>query len=192
MEDVRAGGNRRIDRILAPGFVDDLAALDLADVRARRDEADQEEADLSYLRQVLRGRLEILEDELARRKSGDDTGAPRDDEHLVAHLTEVLAEDRARPPARGLGRHRRIEPSNPGESRRVVEKLVGDAILTDLPNRSAAEIGAAAAALRDEEAQVSARRAQVQDIADALGHEIGRRYREGVADVDALLAPESS
>lgn len=184
MEDVRKGGARGIDRVLSDGYLVDLADLELAQVRARRDEADQEEADLSYLRQVLRGRLQLVEDEVARRVAGEPVR-----EDLVAHLTEVLTDHRERPAARGLGRHRRVEPSNPGESRRVVEKLVGDSLLTDLPNRSDEELNAALEVLRSEESQVSARRHQVQEVADALGHEIGRRYRDGDADVSALLSP---
>jgi hypothetical protein len=184
MEGVRKGGGRGIDRVLAEDYLTDLAGLEMAQVRIRRDEADQEEADLSYLRQVLHGRLQLVEDEIARRAAGEPVR-----EDLIAHLTEVLTDNRARPAARGLGRHRSVEPSNPGESRRVVEKLVGDSLLTDLPNRSDEELSRAVEVLRDEETQVSARRRQVQEVADALGHEIGRRYRDGDADVSALLGP---
>jgi hypothetical protein len=184
MEEVREGGARSIDRVLSEGYLADLESLELDQVRARRDEADQEEADLSYLRQILRGRLQLVEDELARRASG---GPVRED--FVAHLTEILTDDRERPAARGLGRHRQVEPSNPGESRRVVEKLVSNSSIIDLPHRTDEELQATAASLRDEETQVSARRHQVQTVADALGHEIGRRYRDGDADVSALLTP---
>lgn len=187
MEDIREGGDRRIDRILSPGYLAGLDELDLASVRARRDEADQEEADLSYLRQVVRGRLDLIEDEIARRASGSEV---RHD--LVAHLTEVLTDDRARPAARGLGRHRRVEPSNPGETRRMVEKLVGDSFLTDLPARTDSELASTAEVCRAEEQSISARRHSVQEIADALGHEIGRRYRDGQADVSSLLGPGAS
>jgi hypothetical protein len=53
-------GRRRIDRILAPGYGQDIGALDLEDVRARRDECLAEREYLSYLRRLLHGRLEIL------------------------------------------------------------------------------------------------------------------------------------
>jgi hypothetical protein len=45
--EVRPGGRRRIDRVLSPEYVQDLAALELGEVRARRDDAAQEETDLS-------------------------------------------------------------------------------------------------------------------------------------------------
>lgn len=184
MEDVRAGGSRPIDRVLSEEYLANLADLDLAQVRSRRDEADQEEANLSYLRQVLHGRLQLVEDEIARRAAG--TPVRHD---LVAHLSEILTDQRARPPAHGLGRHRRVEPSNAGESRRAVERLASDSLLTDLPNRTDADLQEARDALRSEELRVSARRREVQRVADALGHEIGERYRGGSADVSALLSP---
>ena len=44
------GGQRRIDRVLDPRFTDGIDQLDLAELRARREEAEAEEADVSYLR----------------------------------------------------------------------------------------------------------------------------------------------
>ncbi len=70
------GGRRRIDRVLAEGFVDGLAILSLDEVRGRRRDAEQEEADLSYLRRLLQGRLDLVRAEQAaaagpmRRKPG--------------------------------------------------------------------------------------------------------------------------
>ena len=58
-------GRRRIDRVLADDFATDLSSLDLDEVRARRREAEQEKADLSYVRRMLQGRMDILRAELA-------------------------------------------------------------------------------------------------------------------------------
>ena len=54
------GGRRRVDHVLAPEFLEGLSDLPLADLRARRREAEQEEADLSYLRRMLHGRMSII------------------------------------------------------------------------------------------------------------------------------------
>lgn len=64
------GGRRRVDRVLDPAFVAGLAGLPLAEVRRRREEADLEEADLSYLRRLLHGRLDLLRGEQRRRAEG--------------------------------------------------------------------------------------------------------------------------
>jgi hypothetical protein len=69
-----------------------------------------------------------------------------------------------------------------------VEQLVSDDLLTDLPQRSDDELGLAAATLRTEEASVSGQRSAVQKVFDAVSAEITRRYREGEADVGALLS----
>ena len=42
----------------------------------------------------------------------------------------------------------------------------------------------------DEEASVSQRRREVQQVVDRLNEEIAGRYRAGVASVDELLAAE--
>jgi CheY-like chemotaxis protein len=60
--EVVRGGQRRIDRVLDPGFVAGVGQLDLAELHARREEA--EEADISFLRRLLQGRLDILRAEL--------------------------------------------------------------------------------------------------------------------------------
>jgi hypothetical protein len=46
-----------------------LGPLSLAELRALRRDAQQEEADLSYLRRLLQGRIDILQAELACRRS---------------------------------------------------------------------------------------------------------------------------
>ena len=63
-------GRRRIDKVLSEGYADNLADLDLDELRSRRREAEQEEADLSYVRRMLQGRMDILRAELSRRAGG--------------------------------------------------------------------------------------------------------------------------
>jgi len=81
MDGVRAGGDRRIDRVLAEGYLDQLATRPLSEIRGLREQADQEETDLSYLRRLLQARLDLVQDELDRRAEG--RPVPAD---LVAHL----------------------------------------------------------------------------------------------------------
>ncbi|MGH3743280.1 MAG: hypothetical protein ACRDTP_00285, partial [Mycobacteriales bacterium] len=86
MDGVVAGGNRRIDRVLDEAFLDGLGGRSLAEVRQLRDEADQEETDLSYLRRLLQARLDLVNAEIARRADG--AAAPTD---MVAFVTAILA-----------------------------------------------------------------------------------------------------
>ncbi len=63
-------GNRRIDRVLAEDYLDGLKQASLQDVRELRGEAEQEEVDLSYIRRMIQGRIDILRAELERRGGG--------------------------------------------------------------------------------------------------------------------------
>ncbi|HVA60576.1 MAG TPA: aerial mycelium formation protein [Mycobacteriales bacterium] len=176
-------GNRRIDRVLDPGFLDQLKGLSLEEVRSRRDEAVQEEVDLSYTRRLLQGRIDILNAEL-RRRTGDGSASVVDD------LAQILA-DEDRPAARGLGRYITAEPSRADAHRRHVEALVADVDLSDVSARSDEELRQALETFAHEERVVSETRHTVQVIADNCASEIARRYRDGEADVANLLPTDA-
>jgi hypothetical protein len=174
-----ASGNRRIDRVLAEDFLDGLRDLPLAEVRSLRTDAEQEEVDLSYLRRMIQGRLDILRAELNRRDSSSSAT-------LVEDLAAILA-DEPRAPARGLGRHTTVEPSRADSHRRYVEALVANVDLSDTAARSTDELAHAMRTLSEEEQGISTKRRAVQTVMDACSAEITRRYRDGEADVGALL-----
>jgi len=97
--EVVPGGQRRIDRVLDPSFTDRVDQLGLAELRARREEAEAEEADVSYLRRLLQGRLDILRAELVRRSAGGEQDVagllagrlPELDVEELTRAVEVLA-----------------------------------------------------------------------------------------------------
>jgi hypothetical protein len=179
-------GNRRIDKVLAEDYVTGLEALPLADIRERRREAEQEETDLSYLRRVLQGRLDILRAELARR-SGEETD-------LVQALPRILADDPvAGSPRglRGLGRHMAAEPSRADAHRRHVEAMLADVDLSNPQSHDDASLREILGRLEDEERRVSVQRRAVQSVMDVLTAEVTRRYRDGDADPSDLLPHEA-
>ncbi|HET9142362.1 aerial mycelium formation protein [Actinophytocola sp.] len=182
MIEVRPGGRRRIDRVLSPDYIADLDRLELAEVRARRDDAAQEETDLSYLRRLLHGRIDIVRAEVRRRAEGGS-------EPVVDQLARILA-DNAVAPATGSGRHQTLEPSRAEAHRRHIEALVSDADLSDVATLTDDRLDLALRTYVSEEESVSARRREVQAVMDHLNAEIGSRYRAGSASVDDLLAAE--
>ncbi|WP_199429447.1 RsiG family protein [Qaidamihabitans albus] len=182
MIEVRPGGRRRIDRVLAADYVRDLNTLTLANLRERRDEAAQEETDLSYLRRLLHARIDIVRAEQQRRSSGGEAS-------IVDQLATILA-DNAIGPAAGSGRHQPLEPSRAGEYRRRAEALVGDADLSDVSSLTDEKLAETLSTYREQEASVSMRRREVQAVVDALNAEIAGRYAQGTASVDELLASE--
>ncbi len=175
------GGRRRVDHVLAPEFLAGLADLPLADLRARRHEAEQEEADLSYVRRMIHGRMSIIEAELRRRDPASTGGS------VVDELSQILGDEQRS--TRGLGRHLTVEPSRVDEHRRGEEKIIADAVLSDVAARTDAELRDALVRLAEHEAEVSEVRRNVQHAMDMLSAELTARYRDGSASVDELLAP---
>ncbi len=181
MIEVRPGGRRRIDRVLAPDYTEGVERLPLAEVRALRDEAAQEETDLSYLRRLLHARIDIVRAEQARRTDGGSA--------VVDQLATILASN-AVGPATGLGRYQTQEPSRAEAHRRHVEALVSDVDLSDVSALSDDKLDLALRTFVNEEASVSGRRREVQVVVDRLNAEIAGRYQSGSASVDELLAAE--
>lgn len=175
------GGRRRIDRVLGEGFAEHLEELAMPELRARRKDAEQEETDLSFLRRLIQGRLDLVHAEVERRG-----GAPQKD--LVSSLTDILSEGSTR----GSNSHARylpMEPSRLDERRRYVEKVVADVDLSNATSLTEEQLDLAVIKLNELEADISHDRRLVQQVMDACTAEIGRRYREGNASVDDLLQP---
>jgi hypothetical protein len=104
-------------------------------------------------------------------------------------LPEILSE-KGRGPAHGLGRHQTVQPSAPEEYESWVNSLTPGVDLSSIAELSDAKLEKAARALAEAERQLSERRRGVQQVMDGLAGELGRRYRDGEADVAALLADE--
>jgi hypothetical protein len=175
-------GSRRIDRLLAPEYLFGLAQRPIGEVREMRGEAEQEETDLSYLRRLLQGRIDILDAEVARRRAGEPLGS------LVDALPGILADDRGAP--HGLGRHVTLEPSRVDSHRRYVEALVADSEMSDPTRHDDDTLSRLRDVLYREESEVSRKRRAVQAVMDACTAELTRRYKDGSADVNDLLPSE--
>ncbi|WP_030693685.1 hypothetical protein [Streptomyces globisporus] len=156
----------------------DLGALRLPELRALRRDAQSDEADLSYVRRMLQGRIDILRAELARRT---DPEAP-----VLDRLSEILADVPSR--HRSSARHVTLSTPRGEEYRRLATEMLSEVELSDLTARTDDELHAAMGRLAGYEQQVSRRRQHLQRTADDCSAEIARRYREGEAQVDDLLA----
>ena len=175
-------GGAAVDALLDPGFLEGAERRPMSEVRQLRRRAEQEEVNLSYTRRLLQGRLDILRRELQRR-------AEDDGRSLVDLLPEILAE-KGRGPAHGMGRHQTVQPAAPEEYEAWVNSLTKGVDISALGELAEDTLQKAARALAEAEVVLSERRRGVQQVMDALAGELGRRYREGEADVAALLADE--
>ncbi len=182
MSEPMSGGRRRVDRVLGEGFLDGLTEMTLQEVRQRRFDAEQEDADLSYIRRLLQGRMDIIRAEQQRRGAGDA-------DSLVDQLPQVLGGE-GRPAPHGLGRYLNVEPSRVAENRRRVEQIISDPSLSNVGAMTDAQLAAGHEELVGFERTVSGIRHRVQQVMDQLTAEITRRYRDGEASVDELLKTE--
>lgn len=160
-----------------------LGDLRLAELRAVRRDAQRDEADLSYVRRLLQGRIDILRAELARRAA---PASPLMERLVVDRLSEILADV---PSAhRSSARHVTLGTPHSEEFRRLAEDMLSEVELSDLAARTDHELHEGMARLVAYERQVSDRRRQLQRTTDDCSAEIARRYREGEAQVDDLLS----
>ena len=173
---------RRIDIISDPEFVADLADLDLDELRSRRRMCVELEGELSYLRRLLHGRIDLLAFERRRRR-----GEER--QSLSDALPGILGD----PSRSGVSDHvtvtgtRTDPPSIPEPGRRAVDFVLGDDFLSRLPEMSDADLADVAERLGEAEQDISQQRATVHSAERILGEELRRRYRDGLASVDELL-----
>ncbi|MEW1999808.1 aerial mycelium formation protein [Streptomyces coelicoflavus] len=165
----------------------DLTALGLPEVRTLRRDAQREEADLSYVRRLLQGRIDILRAELAERGSTSSSSVVTTAAtgSVVERLSEILADAPAR--QRSSARHVTLATPRSEECRRLAAEMLGEVELSDLAARTDGELTAGMGRLVRYEQQVSRNRQRLQRTADDCSAEIARRYREGEAQVDDLL-----
>lgn len=169
----------------------DLGVLSLPELRTLRRDAQRDEADLSYVRRLLQGRIDILRAELARRTpagEGVDAADPvtvGEDASVVERLSEILTDAPAR--HRSSARHVTLGTPHSEEYRLLAAEMLAEVELSDLAARTDRELTSAMRRLVRYEQQVSRRRQRLQRTADDCGAEITRRYREGEAQVDDLL-----
>ncbi|MEU3095005.1 aerial mycelium formation protein [Streptomyces sp. NPDC006967] len=164
----------------------DVTAIGLPELRAVRRDAQRDEADLSYVRRLLQGRIDILRAELARRgPRGVSPVVTAGDASVVERLSEILRDGPVR--HRSSARHVTLGTPRSEEYRRLAAEMLAEVELSDLGARTDGELNTAMGRLVRYEQQVSRRRQRLQRTADECGAEITRRYRDGEAQVDDLL-----
>lgn len=193
----------------------DLPLLRLPELRTLRRDAQRDEADLSYVRRLLQGRIDILRAELGRRGRGGPRtpgaraggpggpssaplspslpspdsalagGGSAGEPSVVDRLPEILTDAPAR--HRSSARHVTVGTPRGEEYRRLASDMLSEVQLSDLEARTDEELGAGMGRLVRYERQVSRRRQRLQRTADDCSAEIARRYRDGEAQVDDLL-----
>jgi hypothetical protein len=163
-------------------LVDDLTALSMEELRAKRAESQTTEVGLSYVRRLAQGRLDIVAAEQRRRAEG---GEPVDHDHLVESLSGILGDHLTAP---GNGRlPQLLGPDLDEVDTSGLDAIAGPGRLAGLTELTDADLAELLEQLAAFEADVSAKRRALFEQIDALQAEITRRYKSGEASVETLL-----
>ena len=164
---------RRLDRVLAPTYLEGLDGRTLDDIRAMQRECTDIETEVSYVRRLAQARIDILQAELDRRAAGGSLG------DLIDALPEILADSAPRSAAANTRLATSLAPSMTIAWNRGLEHLVSDATLVNLPTLSDEELRATMAQLRELEVEVSNTRRSLHTVLDAVERELAHRITAG-------------
>lgn len=180
-DQVSSRPRRRGDRFLDSSYVEDLENRPFPELRTMRDECEEFEAEVSYGRRLLQGKLDILRHEIDRRRAGGEPGL----EELISKLPTILADETG---PGGFGRHTRLRLPGAEKRRREIERLASEDTLAHLDDLSMDELSAMIDRLAEAETKISGERRLILQVLDRISSEMVRRYREGLQDPSALLS----
>ena len=169
--------------MLEPQFIAEIEAISLDELRRRRGICDELDAELSYYRRLLHGRMDLLSFEMRRRR-GEETRS------LIEALPDILSDPNgAEGPSHFLvPKNLPVDPPDfPSAGRRPIDRVLADDFLTHLPTIDDEELEAIHVMLTDAERKVSGERRAVYEVLETLTGEVARRYRDGLASVTELL-----
>lgn len=184
---------RRIDRILADDYLDDLDTRSSQQLRELRAECEEEESGISYARRVVQGKLDIIRAEALRRReareAAEETGGEQGDEGtrtLLDILPGILGDDVSGQPLRQRVSKFLVPPAV-RYHRREIDRIADEATLAQLSDKSTDELTALVEEISDKEQELSALRRRLLDRVDAIQEELARRYKQGEANVGEVL-----
>lgn len=169
---------RRIDIVLEAEYLSDISEVSLEELRERRSTAEDVETQISYYRRLIHGRMDLLNFEV-RRRGGEE------ERTLLEALPEILAAGMILGPEPNLKHIETMPPLPTTTGRRLIDKIMDDGVLTQLPELTDEEVVEALDRLEEVEGQLSTQRKQLHGVIDLLQEEIILRYRsqQGEAQV---------
>jgi RsiG-like len=174
-----------LQRLFAPDYLQGLSDRSLEEIRAMRDECQDAETAVSYLRRVAQGRLDIVHVYLAD-EGGDGDGAA-DLTKLVERLPDIIGSGPPRPAGPGRLPASMGPDLGHGDLTAPIDAILDGAVIGELPTMDRDELQGIADRLGAIEASISDDRRSLHERIDKLQAEIVNRYKDGRATVDGLL-----
>jgi len=182
-----------VQRLLAAELIRDIATVPIEDLRAARADCSQVEGDISFVRRVVQGRLDMVGYELARRADRTERRSPQSEAsaepvNILFDLPDVLTTGGATP----LASQRHMASHEPGtvavDMASEVDSIISSEEMASLAILGDDRIGEITESLRAHEMDLSAMRRQLHERIDAIQGEVVRRYQVGEASPDAFLS----
>ena len=182
-----------LQQLLAKDMLPDITAVPLDDLRALRTRCSAAEGDVSFVRRVAQGRLDIVGHETRRRSGATDTEPEM--AGLLFDLPEILSDSASGPAGAGaMGSSGGARPIVIHEPGMVAHTLVSQldaagspAELASLDGLDDDRLFTLMETLRTFEVDLSTTRRRLHERIDSIQNEIARRYRDGEASIDSLL-----
>lgn len=176
-----------IDELLDPSAITGLTTRPIGELRGLRVKCAEVERDVSLVRRIAQGRLDIVGFEFRRRKGA---ASHNELDGLLFELPDIMSDDTKGPG--GIPGARPIDVDAPGAAAgELCLKLDAQAppsAFSGIQDLSEAELRELFERIRAFEVQMSGTRRQLHERIDSVQSEIARRYRDGEASVDALLS----
>jgi hypothetical protein len=172
-----------ISVVLEADYVVDLPGLAMAELRQRRTQCARIESSVSYERQLIQGRLDIVRDEQSRRSV--DLGAV-EVPGLVERLPSILS---LHAHASGVGRPPTFMfPVQLDADRQERMHCIAPAsAMATLPGQSTDEISVMEDLLEAMEQEISAQRHALHVVFDRIQAEVIRRYKSGEVPMESAF-----
>jgi hypothetical protein len=171
---------RAVVAALDPSQLGDLSEISIDELRDRRRRCSELELEVSYLRRLAQGRLDLLDSELNRRHDH------QNDRPLLERLPSILSD---RVMSGGTGRLMIViapDVEDP-ELTAELDAIVDPRAISDPLMLNDAELEQAIRDLSTWERGISRTRRQLHERIDRYQAELVRRYQRDMAQVDELL-----
>lgn len=173
-----------LSTLLADDALADIGTRPIGELRSFRYQAAQVESDVSLVRRIAQGRLDIIGHEVQRR-TGSSEVAQLDD--LLYELPEILSDPSEAAAARS---GRAVEINDPGVTAANLGTRLDAAIspgeLSGVGDLTDDRLDQSFVKVSEMEQELSDIRRQLHDRIDAVQQEIGRRYRDGEASIESF------
>lgn len=172
-----------LSALLADDALADIGTRPIGDLRSYRYQAGQVESDVSLVRRIAQGRLDIIGYEVQRRKGSNETAVLDD---LLYELPDILSD----PSEASAPSGRAIEINDPGETAATLgsrlDNVISPGELSGVGELSEQRLDESFVRVSEMEQELSGLRRQLHDRIDAVQLEIGRRYRDGEASIESF------